>query len=127
EHAMVLRRVAEVISDHRFQHAQDEVADRPELLDIRWQGSSLGLIDLPRLGRADAKDHPRRILASNANDLIDLDLKLISVIRPQTYPAERRVVVPGILGFVWPVERDLVGRDDHHVQDLRVEGVLPWR
>ena len=88
EHRVLLRRVAEVVADRRLQHVVHQV-----------------------LHRADARDHARRILHTDVDDLRHVEVEREAVARAHRDRDELRVVVMR-LGARGPVQHDVRGRHE---------------
>ena len=73
EHGVILRRVAEIISDNRLQDVIDQV-----------------------LHRADARDHLRRIQRADVDDLRHVEVEGEAVLRAHGDGRELRIVIDAI-------------------------------
>ena len=100
EHGHLLRRVAEVVADRRLQHVVDEV-----------------------LHRADARDHARRVLHADVDDLRDVEAEREAVLRAHEDRRQPLVVVVR-LGALRPVQDDVRRRHELDLHHARVDRVL---
>ena len=97
EHGVILRRVAEIISDNRLQDVIDQV-----------------------LHRADARDHLRRIERADVDDLRHVEVEGEPVLRTHRDRREFFVVMMR-LGARGPVQDDVGRRHQLDLHDARVE------
>ena len=100
EHRHLLRRVAEVVADGRLQHVVDQVLHRP-----------------------DARDHARRVLHADVDDLRHVEAEREAVLRPHDDRRQPLVVVVR-LGALRPVQDDVRRRHQLDLHHARVERVL---